>query len=114
MSDQETPYPPKTCDIDRLVRHQRLVDAALAGRKTQQRRNGVYAYPGETFELGGEKFILTALERQALGDMTEDDAMAEGFPDLQSYKQLIISMHAGMDWNEQHQVWVHSFEKLPA
>lgn len=36
MSESEHPYPPKTCDIDRLVRHQRLVDAALAGRKTQQ------------------------------------------------------------------------------
>lgn len=114
MSESEHPYPPKTCDIDRLVRHQRLVDAALAGRKIQQRRNGVYAYPDETFELGGETFIITALERQPLGEMTEADARAEGFPDLQSYKQLIISMHKGMSWDETHLVWVHSFEKVSA
>lgn len=112
MSDLNHDYPPKTCDIDRLVTHQRLVDAAVAERKTQQRRNGVYGYPGETFLLGADMFVITGLERQPLGEMTEDDARAEGFPDLQTYKQLIISMHAGMDWNDAHQVWVHSFEKL--
>ncbi len=112
MSDLHPDYPPKTCEIDRLVSHQRLVDAALAGRKTQQRRNGVYGYPGETFFLGPEKFVITGLERQSLGEMTEADAKAEGFPDLGAYQQLIISMHAGMDWNEAHQVWVHRFEKL--
>lgn len=111
MSDLNHDYPPKTCDIDRLVTHQRLVDAAVAERKTQQRRNGVYGYPGETFLLGADTFVITGLERQSLGEMTEDDARAEGFPDLQTYKQLIISMHAGMDWNDAHQVWVHSFEK---
>ena len=111
MSDLQQNYPPKTCEIDRLVTHQRLVDSALAGQKTQQRRNGVYGYPGETFELGSETFVITALERQPLGQMTEADARAEGFPDIQTYKQLIISMHPGMDWKEDHLVWVHSFQK---
>lgn len=114
MSEQHPDYPPKTCDIDRLVTHQRLVDAALAGRKTQQRRNGVYGYPGETFMLGSADFVITGLERQPLGEMTETDARAEGFPDLGTYKQLIISMHAGMDWNDEHEVWVHTFEKHEA
>ncbi|MDE0895979.1 MAG: ASCH domain-containing protein, partial [Planctomycetota bacterium] len=36
MSD----YPKKTCAIDQLVSHARLVKAALGGMKTQQRRNG--------------------------------------------------------------------------
>jgi hypothetical protein len=111
MTDINPDYPPKTCEIDRLVTHTRLVDAALAGTKTQQRRNGVYGYPGETFDLAGEQFVITQLERQSLGDMSEVDAKAEGFPNLQTYKQLIISMHAGMDWNDAHQVWVHSFQK---
>lgn len=111
MTDSTQNYPPKTCEIDRLVTHQKLVEAALSGRKTQQRRNGVYGYPGESFDLDAHTFVITALERQALGEMTEADARAEGFPDLQTYKQLIISMHAGMDWNESHQVWVHKFRK---
>lgn len=114
MTDSNANYPEKTCEIDRLVTHQRLVDAALAGRKTQQRRNGVYGYPGETFTLDSATFVITSLERQTLGEMTEADAKAEGFPDLQSYRDLIIRMHSGMSWNESHPVWVHSFSKQSA
>lgn len=104
-------YPEKTCSIEKLVTHAKLVEATLAGRKTQQRRNGVYAYPGESFELEGVKFNVTALERQRLGDMTDSDAQAEGYPSLAMYKDLILRMHAGMTWNEEDLVWVHSFEK---
>jgi hypothetical protein len=104
-------YPPKTCEIDRLVRHPKLVEAAKAGRKTQQRRDGVYAYPGETFELEGIAFTMTALERQSLGEMTEADAQAEGYPSLEAYRELILKMHPGMAWDENHLVWVHHFRR---
>jgi hypothetical protein len=104
-------YPPKTCEIDRLVRHPKLVEAAKAGRKTQQRRDGVYAYPGETFELEGVAFTVTALERQSLGEMTEADAQAEGYPGLEVYRELILKMHPGMIWDESHFVWVHHFRR---
>ena len=56
-------YPEKTCSIDRLVRQKMLVESALAGVKTEQRRNGVYAYPGETFELEGRTFEVISLTR---------------------------------------------------
>lgn len=104
-------YPEKTCSIDKLVTHTKLVEAALAGRKTQQRRNGVYAYPGESFDLEGVAFNVTALERQRLGDMTDSDAQAEGYPSLAMYKDLILRMHAGMTWDEDDLVWVHTFSK---
>ena len=104
-------YPPKTCEIDRLLRHPKLVEAAKAGLKTQQRRDGIYAYPGEEFELDGVGFVVTSLERRSLGEMTEDDAKAEGYPNLETYRDLILKMHAGMSWDESHLVWVHSFEK---
>ncbi len=108
MSD----YPEKTCSIENLVRQPKLIEAVLAGRKTQQRRNGVYAYPGESFELEGVAFNVTGLNRQRLGDMTDADAQAEGFPSLAMYKDLILRMHTGMTWNEDDLVWVHSFEKV--
>ena len=103
-------YPEKTCDIDRLVRHPKLVTAAINGQKTQQRRDGVYAYPGETFELEGTLFIVTALERQSLGEMSDEDARAEGYPNLDAYRELIMKMHPGMVWNNDSLVWVHSFK----
>lgn len=107
----ETNYPEKTGKIDRLVTHEKLVEAALAGRKTEQRRDGVYAHPGETFKLNGVEFTITGLERKTLGDMTDADAQAEGYPSMEMYKGLILRMHAGMKWNDSDKVWVHKFEK---
>jgi hypothetical protein len=108
---ENTNYPEKTCEIDRLVTHPKLVEAALSGQKTQQRRDGVYAYPGETFELEGVQFTVTALDRQTLGEMSDADAQAEGYPNMDAYKGLILRMHQGMEWDESHLVWVHKFEK---
>ncbi len=101
--------PPKTCSIERLVTHAKLVAATLAGTKTQQRRDGVYGWPGEEFELEGTTFVVTDLSRQRLGDMTDDHARAEGYPNLELYKDIILKMHAGMEWNPDSLVWVHTF-----
>jgi hypothetical protein len=105
-------YPEKTCTLDRLVRNAKLVRAALAGEKSEQRRNGVYGYPGETFELDGTSFEITSLTHDRLGDMTDAEAAAEGFGDLASYRSLIIRMHKGMEWDEDHHVWVHRFQRV--
>lgn len=102
-------YPEKTCSIDRLVTHAKLVAATKAGSKTQQRRDGVYGWPGETFDLEGMTFVVTDLQRQRLGDMTNADAKAEGYPNLELYKDIILKMHAGMTWEADSLVWVHSF-----
>jgi hypothetical protein len=101
--------PKKTCSIERLITQPRLVEAVKAGMKTQQRRDGVYGWPGETFILDGMVFEITGLERQRLGDMTDEDARAEGFQGLENYKEIILNMHAGMSWNVDGWVWVHSF-----
>ena len=102
-------YPERTCSIERLVTHPKLVAATLAGTKTQQRRDGIYGFPGETFVLEGTTFVITDLTRESLGDMTDADAQAEGYPNLEMYKELILRMHQGMEWNDEHLVWVHSF-----
>ena len=84
------------------MRHAKLVKATLAGTKTQQRRDGVYAFPGEEFSLDGISFRVSSLKRERLGDMTEEDARAEGYPDLEAYKSLILRMHRGMEWDPEH------------
>ncbi|MCA9064912.1 MAG: ASCH domain-containing protein [Planctomycetaceae bacterium] len=113
MTDpQATPhpdYPEKTCSIDRLITHDRLVEAALSGNKTQQRRAGVYAYPGETVDLKGHTLTVTALRRERYGDMTDSDALAEGYPSLEMYRELIRRMHGGADMSDDQPVWVHEF-----
>ena len=104
-------YPDKTCQIDRLIRHPKLIAAALSGEKYQQRRDGLYAYPGEIFSLEGVEFEVLSVERQTIGEMTDQDAQAEGYPNLAVYKAVILQMHANMQWNEQGQVWVHTFKR---
>jgi N4-acetylcytidine amidohydrolase len=104
-----TTNPTKTCSIERLVTHPKLVAAAKAGLKTQQRRDGVYGWAGEEFELEGTIFVITDLSRQRLGDMTDEHAKAEGYPNLELYKDIILKMHAGMTWNAESLVWVHTF-----
>ncbi len=110
MSD----YPEKTCSIDRLIRHPKLVAAALAGRKTEQRRDGVYAWPSERFTLQGVEFVCTELTRQRLGEMGDEGARAEGFDSLDAYKNLILRMHRSMEWNPDALVWLHRFRRCDA
>lgn len=104
--------PEKTCAIDRLVRNKKLRLAALEGTKTQQRRDGLYAYPNEEFDIDGVRFVVTSVERKTLADMSDADAKAEGFDSLESYRDLILKMHSGMEWNGSHKVWVHCFKKV--
>lgn len=107
-------YPEKTCSIDRLVTHEKLVTAAVSGAKTQQRRAGVYGYPGEKFMLDGSEFEITGLRTERWGDITEEDAQKEGYPNLQMYQALIERMHQGMEWDQDQPVWVHDFQKVAA
>ena len=107
-----TDFPKKTCTIDRLVTHEKLVAAALDGSKTQQRRAGVYGYPGETFDIEGVAFVIKDLRQESLGGMTEEDAHLEGYPNLEVYQNLILRMHPGMSWEDEFPVWVHEFEKV--
>jgi len=104
-------YPEKTCSIARLVRRSSLVEAAIRGEKTQQRRDGVYAWPGESFDLRDSVFVVTDLYRQRLGDMTDAEARAEGYESLNAYRDSILHLHKGMQWNSDAMVWVHLFRR---
>ena len=107
-----TDLPEKTCSIEQLVTHEKLVAAAINGTKTQQRRAGVYGYVGETFVLEGITFAIDDLRQEGLGDMTEADAIKEGYPSLAMYRDLILRMHPGMDWDKSFPVWVHEFSRV--
>ena len=105
-------YPEKTCSGDRLVRHAMMVRSVLSGTKRRQRRNGVYTYPGEVFPIGERTARCTGLFRQRLGELTDEDAVLEGFESLDAYKGFILKMHKGMEWDESAQAWVHEFELI--
>lgn len=106
--------PEKTCSIERLVTIPEDVEKVLNGQKTATRRNGVYAYPGEVMVLDGKEFVIDALYRQTLGELTDEHAKQEGYSSLEAYKQSMMSMHAHakMPWLPKMQVWVHEFSPV--
>ena len=108
MSD----YPEKTCSPDNLVRHPMMVKAVIHGSKRRQRRDGVYAHPGDVFPIGDRQARCTGLFRQSLGEITDPDAVLEGFPSLAAYKGFILGMHKGMEWDDSAMAWVHEFELI--
>jgi hypothetical protein len=102
--------PPKTCTIDRLVTLENEVEKVLAGQKTAVRRNGRYADLDEKTELRGKTLQVTKVYKQSLGELTDSDALAEGYPNVEAYKNSILAIHPGMPWLPHMQVWVHEFQ----
>ncbi len=113
-------YPKKTCEIEKLITNKSMVQLTIKGEKTRQGRNGVYGYPGEEFVLEGNKFVITDLYQENLGDINDKEAREEGYPDLNSYKNSIFNIHKSMVlntvknlyWNSNAKVWVHKFKKV--
>jgi hypothetical protein len=110
--NENTALPPKTCTIDRLITIQEDIEKVLAGQKTATRRNGRYADVGEMMELQGRKFVVTNVYRQTLGELTDEHARQEGYPDVEAYKQSILAIHPGMPWLPHMRVWVHEFQPV--
>ena len=107
-----TDYPKKTCSIERLVTIPEDVQKVLSGDKWATRRNGVYAYPGETFELEGKEFSVEKLYVQTLGELTEEDAKSEGHKTVEEYKHAMLSIHDNMPWLPKMKVWVHEYSPV--
>ncbi|RDW16674.1 ASCH domain-containing protein [Oceanobacillus chungangensis] len=107
-------FPQKTCSIERLVTIPEDIQKVLNGKKSATRRNGVYAYPGEIMVLDGKEFLIDALYRQTLGELTDEHAQQEGYTSLEDYKQSMMSMHAHakMPWLPQMKVWVHEYSPV--
>lgn len=101
--------PPKKCSIERLVTKPDDIQKVIEGKKTAVRRNDRYADPGEVMDLQGKRFEITDVYTQTLGEVTDADAQAEGFGNLDEYKDAIVSIHHGMKWVPEMEVWVHEF-----
>ena len=113
MIEKNNQLPPKTCEIEKLVTVKEDVEKVLSGKKTATRRNGRYADIDESIEFHGMKLIVTNVYKQTLGEITDADAKAEGFENIEQYKESILSMHPGMPWVEKMSVWVHEFHVEP-
>ncbi|WP_132057210.1 ASCH domain-containing protein [Halorussus amylolyticus] len=98
-------------DADTLLPNGRMRDSALAGDVTQIHRGDQYAETGDRFEISGEAFEVVEVQERRLGDLTDEDAQAEGMADLEQYREVLNRAHDNFEWDDDSEVVLHRFEK---
>jgi len=94
-----------------LLPNDRMRQQALDGSVTQIHRGKQYADEGDTFDIDGTTFEVVAVDERTLGDMTDEDARAEGARDLDHYKQILDRAHEDFEWDDDAEIVRHRFER---
>ncbi len=100
-----------TIDASDLLPNERVEQMALSGELTQLHRGDRYADEGDTFEIDGVTFVVTAVDERTLGDLTDADARAEGSEDLAAYRRRLEAVHDSFEWDDDSAVVRHRFER---
>ena len=100
-------------DPGEVLPNERVQQMAADGEVTQLHRGHAYAEEGDTFEIDGTTFEVTDVTHRTLGDITDEDARAEGSEDLEAYKRRMEMVHGGdFDWDDDSEVVRHAFEAV--
>jgi len=94
------------------------IEPILTGKKTQTRRvwkkprvkvGNIYRAKTHLFSKNYFALLrITGLRKEKLGDMTEEDAIAEGAKSLTHFREIWQDIHGS--WNPEQEVWVVEFE----
>ncbi|NDI33818.1 hypothetical protein [Chengkuizengella sediminis] len=100
--------------IDHLVTVQEEIDKIVTGKKTTVRRHGKYAEVGEILTLEGQNYRIKDVFQQANKDMVDEDAIKEGYQNLEEYRISIQKHHniTTLKFNPEKYFWVHVLEKV--
>jgi len=93
-----------------LLPSPRIREQALDGGVTQIHRGQQYAEEGDTFAIDGQRFEVIQVDERTLGDLTDEDARAEGARDLDHYREILDRAHENFEWDEASEVVRHRFE----
>ncbi|AUX10066.1 hypothetical protein AArcSl_2444 [Halalkaliarchaeum desulfuricum] len=96
---------------DTLLPSDRMVQQTLDGEITQIHRGQQYAEEGDTFSIEDVTFEVVDVEERTLGDLTDEDARAEGHRDLEHYRQTLERAHEGFEWDDDSEIVRHRFER---
>ena len=94
-----------------LLPNERMKQDALEGDVTQIHRGHQYAEEGDRFTIDGTTFEVTEVTERTLGDITDEDAQAEGMDDLEAYRQVLERAHDNFEWDDDSEVVLHEFER---
>lgn len=97
-------------DAAELLPAEQIRRAVLAGEVTQLHRGDQHATKGDVFTIEGKEFEVVEVRTERLGDLTEEDARAEGSPDLEAYKRRIEGTH-DLEWDDTDTAVLHRFER---
>ncbi|MFD1632821.1 ASCH domain-containing protein (plasmid) [Haloplanus ruber] len=100
-----------TIEADELLPGEKIRQAVIAGDVTQLHRGDKHASEGDRFEIDDVIFEVTTVREERLGDMTDEDARAEGSPNLEAYKKRIERTH-DTTWDDDDTAVLHRFEKV--
>ncbi|WP_251330268.1 ASCH domain-containing protein [Haloplanus pelagicus] len=98
-------------EANELLPAARIRRAAVAGDVTQLHRGDKHASEGDRFEIDDVVFEVTTVREERLGDLTDEDARAEGSPDLDAYKKRIERTH-DVTWDDDDTAVLHRFERV--
>ncbi|USZ69303.1 ASCH domain-containing protein [Halorussus salilacus] len=99
-------------DAETLLPNGRMREGAVAGDVTQIHRGDQYADEGDRFEVEDETFEVVEVRERTLGDLTDEDAQAEGMADLEQYREVLDRAHENFEWDDDSDVVLHRFEKV--
>lgn len=95
----------------RLIPSEHMREQVLEGEVTQIHRGQAYASAGDRFDIDGETFEVVDVTERTLGEMTDEDARAEGAEDLEQYKQILQRAHDEFEWDDDSRIVRHRFER---
>ncbi|ADB59137.1 hypothetical protein Htur_0236 [Haloterrigena turkmenica DSM 5511] len=98
-------------DAGDLLPSERMRKQVLEGEVTQIHRGHRYAEEGDTFAIEDTTFEVTDVTERTLGDLTDEDAQAEGMDDLEGYRRLLERAHDDFEWDDDSEVVRHRFEQ---
>ena len=99
-------------DAETLLPNGRMRQGAVEGDVTQIHRGDRYADEGDRFDVDGETFEVVEVRERRLGDLTDEDARAEGMENLEAYRELLNRVHENFEWDDDSDVVLHRFEKV--
>ena len=98
-------------DATELLPNDRMRRKAVEGDVTQIHRGNARAEEGDTFAIDGTAFEVVEVTERTMGDLTDEDARAEGLPDLEAYAEMLDRVHEHFEWDDDSEVVRHRFER---